>query len=65
LRQGFEHDIPAMAMRDNVTTPTLIPKAAHIVSELGCSVGAINPIILARPMKTLVALAAVCPTPSH
>jgi hypothetical protein len=65
LRQSFKHDISAMAVRDNVTTPTLIPQVEHIASQLGCRLRAGNPAIVARPMKTLLALAAVCPTPSR
>src|SRR5262249_62426286 len=48
---------------DNVTTPTLVPEFEHILSQLGCRPRAGNPAILARPMKALVALHAVCPTP--
>src|SRR5262249_3957827 len=50
-------------MRDNVTTPTLLPQLDHIVSQLGCCLRACDPTILAGPTKNLVSLAAVCPTP--
>src|SRR5262249_8800522 len=65
LRQGLDHDISAVAVGDDVTTPTFFPKLDHIVPQRRCCPRARDPAIVAGPLENRIALGAVRPAPGR